>query len=165
MKKFILGFLLSSLFLPNIFGQDKKHTIYADIFPMGNGIFSGGAGLGIGYDYSINQYFSIGGLANYFGNFKDNYTYNFFLIGKYFPIKTEIGSPYIDVGLGYRRRLSEEDDVNCLVGASHIGFKFIFQNGLVLDPAFGFRYDLATFSGDENFKFSFNIKAIVGWMF
>jgi hypothetical protein len=104
-------------------------------------------------------------LVNYFGNFKDNYTYNFFLIGKYFPIETKIGKPYIDIGLAYRRRLSEEDDISCLVGASHIGFKFIFQNGLVLDPAFGFRYDLATFSGNENYKFSFNIKAIIGWMF
>lgn len=165
MKKVLLVLVLSLLILPNIFGQERKHTVYLDVFPMGNGIFSGGAGLGIGYDYSINKYFSIGGLANYFGNFKDNYTYNLYLIGKYFPIKTDIGSPYIDAGLGYRRRLSEEDDINCLIGASHIGFKFIFKNGLVLDPAFGFRYDLVTFSGEENFKFSFNIKAIIGWTF
>jgi hypothetical protein len=165
MKRFFMVFVFICLVLPNIFGQDRKHTIYVDIFPMGNGIFSGGAGLGFGYNYNINRHFSIGGLVNYFGNFDDKNTYSFLVLGKYFPIKTEIGSPYIDAGFGYRRRVSEEDDIHCLVGNSHIGFKFIFKNGLILDPAFGFRYDMVTFSGDENFKFSFNIKAIVGWMF
>jgi len=56
-------------------------------------------------------------------------------------------------------------NIHCLVGISHIGWKFVFQNGLILDPAFGIRYDMATFSGDENYKFGFNIKTIVGWMF
>jgi len=165
MKRFILVLVFTCLILPNIFGQDRKHTVYADIFPMGNGIFSGGAGLGFGYDYNINQYFSIGGLVNYFGNFNENSTYNFILLGKYFPIKTEIGNPYIDAGFGYRRRLSEEDDIHCLVGTAHIGYKFIFKNGLVLDPAFGFRYNLVTLSGSENYMFSFNIKAVIGWTF
>jgi len=160
-----LAFVIICLILPNVFGQDRKNTVYVDIFPMGNGIFSGGAGLGFGYDYSINQYFSIGGLVNYFGNFNENNTYSLILMGKYFPIETEIGKPYIDAGFGYRRRLSEEDDINCLVGTSHLGFKFIFKNGLVLDPAFGFRYNLITLSGSENYMFSFNIKAIIGWMF
>ena len=165
MKRIILVLVLIISILPNIFCQDKKHTVYVDVFPMGNGIFSGGAGLGFGYDYNISQYFAIGGLVNYFGNFNDKNTYSSILLGKYFPIKTEIGSPYIDAGFGYRRRISDEDNVHCLVTNAHIGFKFIFKNGLVLDPGFGFRYDLITFSGSENYKFSFNIKAIIGWTF
>lgn len=165
MKRFFLIFVFIGIILSNTFGQDRKNTVYIDIFPMGNGIFSGGIGLGMGYDYSINQHFSIGGLVNYFGNFKGNNTYSFILLGKYFPIKTEIGSPYIDIGFGYRRRMSEEDNIHCLVTNAHIGYKFIFKNGLVLDPAFGFRYDTITLSGSENYMFSFNIKAIVGWMF
>ena len=111
MKRFILAFVFICSALPNVFGQDRKNTVYVDIFPMGNGIFSGGAGLGFGYDYSINQYFATGGLVNYFGNFNENNTYNLILMGKYFPIKTEIGNPYIDAGFGYRRRLSEEDNM------------------------------------------------------
>jgi len=165
MKKYIVFILALFFILPNIFGQDRKHTIYVDIFPMGNGIFSGGAGIGIGYDYSINQHFSIGGLVNYFGNFQNRNTYNILLIGKYYPINTEIGRPYMDVGFGYRRRVSEEDNIHCLVGSAHLGYKFIFNNGLVLDPGFGFRYDLITLSGSENYMFSFNIKTIIGWMF
>ena len=165
MKRCFLVFFLFCSILLNVSGQDRKHTIYIDIFPMGNGIFSGGIGLGIGYDYRINQYFSIGGLVNYFGNFKGNNTYSFILLGKYFPIKTEIGSPYIDFGFGYRRRISEEDNIHCLVTNAHIGYKFIFKNGLVLDPAFGFRYDTITLSGSENYLFSFNIKAIIGYTF
>jgi hypothetical protein len=157
MKRFIFVFIFSCLVLPNIFSQDRKHTVYGDIFPMGNGIFSGGAGLGFGYDYNISQYFAIGGLVNYFGNFNDKNTYNFIVLGKYFPIKTEIGKPYIDTGFGYRRRISDEDNIHCLVGTAHIGYKFIFKNGLVLDPGFGFRYDLITLSGSENYIFSFNI--------
>jgi hypothetical protein len=168
LKKLILGLILSSLFLPNIFSQDKKHTLFVDFFPMVNGIVSGGIGLGIGYDYDINQYFAVGGYIIFVSNFSDTLSYNFILNGKYFPIKTEVGSPYIDLGLGYRRRKSDydgSDNIHCLVGVSHIGWKFIFKNGLILDPAFGIRYDIATFSGDENFKFGYNIKAIVGWMF
>jgi hypothetical protein len=165
MKKLFMVFVLICLSLSNIFGQDRKHTIYVDIFPMGNGIFSGGAGLGLGYDFSINQYLSIGGLINYFGNFNVNNTYSFILLGKYYPIKAEIGSPYIDVGFGYRRRLSEDDDIHCLVTSAHTGFKFILKNGLVLDPSFGFRYNAIPLSGSENFMFSFNIKAIIGYTF
>jgi len=165
MKRLLLSLVLFCSIFLSIFGQERKHTIYIDIFPMGNGIFSGGAGLGLGYDYSKNKYFSIGGLISYFGNFSDKNTYSFILLGKYFPIETKIGSPYIDAGFGYRRRLSEEDNIHCLVTTAHIGYKFIFKNGLVIDPAFGFRYDTLTFSGSENYIFSFNIKAIVGWMF
>ena len=169
MKKLILGLILGSLFLSNIYGQDKKNTIFVDFFPMVNGIVSGGIGLGIGYDYDINQYFAVGGYIIFVSNFENTLSYNFILNGKYYPIKTDVGSPYIDLGLGYRRRKSDydgsTDNIHCLVGLSHIGWKFKFQNGLILDPAFGIRYDMATLSGDENFKFGFNIKAIVGWMF
>jgi hypothetical protein len=168
-KKVLLVIVLTLLILPNIFGQDKKHTIFVDFFPMVNGIVSGGIGLGIGYDYDINQYFSIGGYINFVSNFSDTFTNNLILNSKYYPIKTEIGSPYIDLGLGYRKRKSNydgsTDDIHCLVGLSHIGWKFIFKNGLILDPAFGIRYDMVTFSGDENFKFGFIIKAIIGWTF
>jgi hypothetical protein len=162
MKRFFFFFFFTGIILPNIFVEDKKHTVYVDIFSMVNGIFSGGAGLGLGYDYNINQYFSIGGLANYFGNFSGNNTYNFIILGKFYPIKTEIGSPYLDVGFGYRRRISEEDNIHCLVTNAHIGFKFIFKNGLVLAPSFGFRYNAIPLSGSENHMFSFNIKAVIG---
>jgi len=169
MKKVLLVLVLALLILPNIFGQDREHTIYADFFPMVNGIVSGGIGLGIGYDYDINKYFAIGGYINFVSNFANMLSYNLILNGKYYPIKTGIGSPYIDLGLGYRRRKSDyngsTDDIHCLLGSSHIGWKFIFKNGLILDPAFGVRYDMATFSGNENFKFGFNIKAIIGWTF
>jgi hypothetical protein len=165
MKRFFLVFIFIGIILPNVFGQDKKHTVYVDIFPMGNGIFSGGAGLGLGYDYNINQYFSIGGLTNYFGNFNGNNTYSFIILGKYYPIKTKIGNPYLDAGFGCRRRMSEEDNIHCLVTNAHIGFKFILKNGLVLDPSFGFRYNAIPLSGSENYMFSFNIKAVIGWMF
>jgi len=169
MKRLFMLFILGCLFLQNTFGQDKKHTIYVDFFPMVNGIFSGGIGLGVGYDYDINPYFAVGGYINFISNFGNTFSYNFILNGKYYPIKTEVGSPYIDFGLGFRRRKSDydgsTDNIHCLVGLSHIGWKFVFQNGLILDPAFGIRYDMATFSGGENFKLGFNIKTIVGWMF
>jgi len=169
MKRLFMVFILICLLLPNTFGQDKKHTIYVDFFPMVNGIVSGGIGLGIGYNYDINPYLAVNGYINFVSNFENTFSYNFILNGKYYPIKTEVGSPYIDLGLGYRRRKSDydgsTDNIHCLVGLSHIGWKFIFKNGLILDPAFGIRYDMATFSGGESFKFGFNIKAIVGWMF
>lgn len=169
MKRIFLIFILVYLGLPNIFGQDKKHSIYLDLFPMVNGIVSGGIGLGIGYNYNINQYFTLGGYTNFYSNFGNTISYHFILDGRYYPIKTKIGSPYIDLGLGYRRRESEfdgsTDNIHCLVGLADVGWKFIFRNGLVLDPAFGIRYDLATFSGNEDFKFGYNIKAMVGWMF
>ena len=135
---------------------------------MVNGIVSGGAGFGIGYDYDISQYFAIGGYINLVSNFADTFIYNCILNGKYYPIKTEVGGPYIDLGLGYRSRKSDYDgseNISCLVGLAHIGWKFIFQKTLIFAPAFGIRYDIMTFSGNENYKFGFNINAIIGWMF
>jgi hypothetical protein len=165
MRKFLLVMVFILLTLPKIFSQDKNHTVYADLFPIGNGILSGGAGLGIGYDYALGQYFAIGGYINFFSNFNENITYNMIIYGKYYPLKTEIGNLFIDAGFGYRRRQSDEDNIHCLIVMPHVGWEFILKNGLVLEPAFGCRYDIVTLSGDENFKFGFNIKAIVGWTF
>jgi hypothetical protein len=69
MKRLFMVFVLICLFLPNAFGKDKKHTIYVDLFPMVNGIVSGGIGLGIGYDYDINRCFAAGGYINFVSNF------------------------------------------------------------------------------------------------
>jgi len=163
MKRLFLVLVLFFFILASVSSQERKHTVFADIFPMFNGIFSGGVGLGIGYDYRINEYFSIGSYINFFSNFNENMTYNIILNGRFYPINTEIGAPYIDLGLGYRRRRSEEDNIHCLSGVANIGYRFIFNNGLVLDPAFGIRYNLLPFSGYENFNFGYNIKAVIGY--
>ena len=75
MKKLFMVFVLICLFLPKTFGQDKKHTIFVDFFPMVNGIVSGGIGLGIGYDYDINPYFAVGGYINFVSNFGNSNEY------------------------------------------------------------------------------------------
>lgn|GEM_PF-5243692 len=165
MKRFLLIFILINLILPDIFSQDRKHTVYIDNFAVFNGVYSGGAGLGIGYDYSINRFFSAGGYISYLTDFKKNFTYNFIANGKYFPVRTAIGAPYVDLGLGYRRRKSEEDDIHSLTGLGSIGFRFIFGNGLVLDPGFGVRYNIIPLAGSENFNLGFSIKTIAGWTF
>jgi len=172
MKKLIL-FLVSFLctFL-NIFGEDtsnKEHTVYIDLFPMVNGIVSGGIGLGIGYEHSLGQYFGIGGEFLFVSNFNDVFSYNIIMNGKFYPIQTKIGNLFIDAGLGYRRRKSNfdgaNDDIHCLVGVAHTGWKFILGKGFVLEPGFGIRYDFITFSGDEAFKFGLNILLKIGWTF
>jgi hypothetical protein len=165
MKRILLILVLIFLFLPNIFGQNKKHTIFIDLFPMVNGIFSGGIGLGIGYEHTIGQYFATGGYINIYTNFNNNITYNIIANGRYYPLKIEAGNLFIDMGLGYRRRKTDEDNIHCLVGLVHTGWKFIFHNGLVLEPGIGIRYDILPIYGGENFNFGFNIRTLVGWTF
>jgi hypothetical protein len=132
---------------------------------MINGIFSGGIGLGIGYEYDVNNYFTIGGNVICYTNFSERLTYSTIVKGKYYPLETKIGSPFIDVGFGYRRRETEEDNIHCLVGMACTGWKFILKNNFVFEPGVGFRYDIATFSGNENYKFGFVIRAAMGFTF
>ncbi|MDR0731115.1 MAG: hypothetical protein LBF63_05545 [Treponema sp.] len=165
MKWFLPAFLLSILIFPNAFGQERKHTLVIDLFPMINGIFSGGIGLGIGYEYDINNYFAIGADIKFYTDFNESLTYNMIIRGKYYPLETKTGSPFIDAGLGYRRRQAEEDNIHCLVGMVCSGWKFTFKNNLVLEPGVGFRYDIVTFSGNENYKFGFVIRSAIGFTF
>jgi hypothetical protein len=164
-KRFLLVSALIFSFLPNVFGQDKKHTILIDFFPMVNGIFSGGIGLGIRYEHTVGQYFAMGGYINAYTNFTNNITYNIIANGRYYPLKTKVGNLFIDMDLGYRRRQTDEENIHCLVGLAHTGWKFIFDNGLVLEPGIGIRYDIFPFSGSENFNFGLSIRTMAGWTF
>jgi hypothetical protein len=165
MKKFLLTFIFTSSILSGIFAQDKTHIIFIDFFPMVNGIFSGGVGLGVGYEFNIGQYFAVGSYINLYSNFDNNITYNIIINGKFFPLRTKAGDLFIDAGLGYRRRKTEVDNIHCLVGLAHTGWKFIIKNNFVLEPGIGFRYDIVSFSGSETFNFGINLKAVAGWTF
>jgi hypothetical protein len=168
MKRCLLAFVLILSITPGIFSQNsqnKNHTIFIDFFPMVNGIFSGGVGLGTGYEHTIGQYFAVGGYINFYTNFDKSITYNIVVDGKFYPLKTKAGNLFIDTGLGYRRRQTDDDNIHCLVGLAHTGWRFIFKNGLVLEPGIGLRYDIIPFSGSEAYRFGYNIRGIIGWTF
>ena len=168
MKKLFLVIVFFCLFFQNVFSQDRKQTIYFDFYPMFSpGFFDGVFGLGIGYDFHINKYFSIGNYNYFYIPLKSDalYGYNFTLNGKYYPIRSSIGTPFIDLGIGYRRDVSEKNNIHSLTGLVNIGYIFIFKNGLILAPGFGIRYNLITFSGSETMDLGTYIKAIVGWIF
>ena len=71
MKKFFLILIAIIYFVSSINAQnevkkeeqldkDRKHTVYADFYPLYMGIIhAGGGGLGLGYDYNINKYFEL----------------------------------------------------------------------------------------------------------
>ena len=162
MKKFISSLILMFFILLNTFSQDKKHTIYINFSPAFNGIFSNGPGLGIGYDYAIGQQFSVGGYVDFYIYSDGRNTYDITITGKYYPLVTEIGNLSVDGRLGYRR---SRDLNHCLVGFVHAGWKFIFTNGLVLEPGLGIRYNIFTFSGTERNNLWYSINAIAGWAF
>jgi len=167
MKKFLFPFIFLILISASLFSQDKKHTAYVDLYPMFTGFYSDVFSLGVGYDHNINEYFSIGNYNYFYIPIKPNAIsgYNFTINGKYYPIRTKIGTPFIDLGIGYRRVESEEDNIHSMTGLANIGFKFIFGKGLVLVPGFGVRYNLITFSGSEKMNLGTYVKAIVGWTF
>jgi len=168
--KFILMFVLMFLIISNVFGQDRKYVIYADFYPLVNGIGVGGAGIGIGYDYNIHRFFSVGGYFAIYSSFSDHnhIALDVFTNFKFNLAKTVIGDPYIDFGLGYRRRRGgaiEENDIHSLGGLANMGYRFILKNGLVLEPGFGIRFNVLTIEGYERNNFGYNAKIIMGWAF
>ena len=168
MKKFSLVFVLICLLSTNIFGQDKKHTIFFNFYAFFFGIANGtGPGIGIGYDYNINQDFSVGLYGQFYSIFNDdNTTFDIIVNSKYYPIKTKIGNPYINAGFGFRRNHMDGENFYGLILPVYFGFKFVLWDSLTLDPSFGFRYNSASFSGaDVNHSFIQVIRATIGWIF
>jgi hypothetical protein len=172
MKRFLVIFTLFFSILINIFAQEtqnKTHTIYVDLYPMVNGIVSGGVGLALGYEHGIGKYFAVGSEVCFVSDFNDIVSYSITLSGFFYPIKIKIGNLFVEEELGYRRRRSNydgsNDNIHCLMGLTNIGWKFTFFNNLVFIPEFGIRYDIATFYGNEEYKFGYMIKIKVGWVF
>ena len=168
MKKIFFTFVLTCLILSNVFGQDRKHNVYLNLYALFYGIFTGnGPGIGIGYDYNINQDFAVGAYGQFYSFFNDNNTtFDLIVNGKYYPIKTEIGNPYINAGLGIRRNHKDGENFYGLIVPVYFGWKYIFQNGLFLDPALGVRYNAASFMGAyENHSFITAVRASIGWVF
>ena len=151
--------------IPNLFTQDKKHTVYLNFYPTIRGITIGSVGLGMGYDYNIGRSFAVGGYYQFYTNF-NNISYDAIIGGKYYPLKTKYGSLYINTGLGIRRDQRDEENFHGLIVPLYLGWKYAFKNGLVLDPAFGMRYNAPSFSGaDENYSFMTAVRISIGWTF
>jgi hypothetical protein len=174
MKRFLIIFVLI-LNIGTIFAQETnekyspKMGIIIDLFPMINGITSGGIGLGIMYEHYLNSYFSVLGGINFYTNFNEIIAYNILAHGRIYPLSTSIEKLYTDIGIGYRRRRSDYDDssdnIHSLTGIAKIGYKFKIGNNFILEPGFGVRYNLYTFSGEENNNFGMNIQLGIGSIF
>jgi len=149
-------------------GKDKKHTFYVNLYALVVGLVnSSGPGIGIGYDYNINQFLAVGLYGQFYSVFNDsNTTFDNIINVKYFPIKTALGSPYVNAGVGMRRNHKDGENFYGLIFPVYFGWKFVFRNGLVFDPALGVRYNAASFSGpNENGSFIFAQRASIGWTF
>ena len=140
MIKVFLIFVLTCFILPNVFGQDRKHTVYFNLYALFFDIFTGnGPGIGIGYDYNINQDIAVGVYGQFYSVFNDNNTtFDIIANTKYYPLKTAAGNPYINTGLGIRRNHKDGEIFFGLIVPVYFGWRFVFQNGLVIDPALGF---------------------------
>jgi hypothetical protein len=146
----------------NIYGQEKlqkSHTVY---FPSFYNFMHdpGTASLGIGYERIIIGSFAVGAEFIALTNFNDNVSLDFIGNLKYYPIKTKVGNMYADIGLGYRQNRTGDDIFHGLIGTAHIGWKFIFRNGLVIEPGFG-----VGFFGNEKYEPYFVSRASLGWTF
>jgi hypothetical protein len=158
-----------------VFGQEtvekspQKFGVMIDLFPMVNGITSGGIGLGFLYENYLNQYFSIVNEINFYTNFNKVIAYNILIHGRFYPLKTSLEKLYTDIGIGYRRRKSDydgsTDDIHSLVGIAKAGWKFKIGNNFIFEPGLGIRHNIYVFSGKENNNFGLIIPLVVGLTF
>ena len=119
-----------------------------------------GTSLGIGYEHMLVDFFAIGGEFFVYTNFNDYVFLNFIGNLKYYPIKTQIGNMYVDVGFGYRQNRTGDAIFHGSLGVAHIGWKFILKNVFVIEPGFGIG-----FYGDEKYKPDFISRLSLGWAF
>ena len=164
MKKFVLIFLIiwSGATSTNIYGQDitqKTQTVY---FPSFYHLIHdpGTTSLGIGYEHMIANSFAVGGEFFVLTNFSDNVSLYFIGNFKYYPIKTKVGNMYADIGLGYRQNRPRDDVFHSFIGLAHIGWKFIFKNGFVIEPGIGIG-----FYGNEKYRPDMVSRLVFGWAF
>jgi hypothetical protein len=175
MKRFLVTVLFSLNLLGMAFGQEtvekstQKYGIMVDLYPMINGITSGGIGLGFLYENYLNQYFSVVGEINFYTNFDKTIAYNILAHGRLYPLKTSIEKLYTDIGIGYRRRKSDydgsTDDIHSLIGIAKVGWKFKIGNNFFFESGLGVRYNIYVFNGKENYNFGFNIPLVAGLTF
>jgi len=183
MKRLFMVFLFIGFLLPSVYGQTKRHTIFAG--PIINLDLNSDIGIGAGYDLNLGKYFSIGVMANYhsdyvnsvfennynFENMNDIQSYSFLLSAKLFPLRTKIGNLVINVEVGYCRKFSSTNDYQCLIVNNNYGFKFIFGNGFTITPMIGTTQNALDLSGTEftrtglNPRTAINFKLMLGYMF
>jgi hypothetical protein len=143
----------------------QKQAIIFDIFPMLEGSFEGNFGFGLFYEIKIASYVSLVMEFNTYTNFKKNITYSFIGHGRVYPFETTLDKLFFDAGFGYRRSRWETDNVHALTGSLATGWKFIFDNGFLLEPSIGFWHNLYTISGDTSHKFAPIVGTGLGWAF
>jgi hypothetical protein len=181
MKRIFTFLVLTVILVGNTFSQEidqetdisdfsignslQKQAVYIDLFPMINGLAVGGVGIGIFYEIKLHNYFSVLGETNISGNFQEALMYNIIAHGRVYPFKSTIEKLFFDLGIGYRRRKTEEDNIHSLVGTVKTGWKFILGKGFVLEPGFRIRYNLIKISGNENNDFGINFIIGLGWAF
>lgn len=179
MKNVIVILVLSLIVCGNVCAQNRtfrlksgktaqKQAIFIDLFPSMEGVWEGKAGAGLFYERRINSSFSVVGEANFYTDFKDETAYSFMGHGRYYPFKTVVGKLFTDVGFGYRSSSLQEttiEDVKCLEASASAGWKFILGKGFIIEPSFGYRRNIYTFSGDESEKGGVTINLGFGWAF
>ena len=158
MKKKVLCLLLAVFITVASFAEEKNNAVFVDFGSIISGVFSGGFGLGLGYERGLTDNFSALFVASYLGFSNEILSIEFDstvisvgLAGRYYPLTNPVSGWFIDVGGIYSYiNMSydgEEATSNIFELRLLTGWKIVFNSGFFLEP--GVRYTVVL--GDINY--------------